>query len=284
MDPSAATPRPEAISGHTRSRIVSGRRPQTPGLMHRRPRPQLWGVKSPRCRISRVVPMRVYGPASVRGRCELLAVAQSSFPRRQQARRLRRAAASGAAGLAAGALAATAAAGGAPRWRGRWRWSWSRCCSTLVAGCAWLPAAVSGLGLRTRFDGPSAGWRRRGGGCATRSRVAGAAISTASRSPRPASRSRSRPRRARSTHATWPTPDRRPRGSTGIAGVGVGEERSRCCAWCVPAGWRGSRTGFLWSRLIAWFRFSEPAREPHPGPGSWPRSFAQLSAKRSAGC
>ena len=41
------------------------------------------------------------------------------------------------------------------------------------------------------------------------------------------------------------------RGFTGIAGVGVGEERSRCCAWCVPAGWRGSRTGFLWSRLIA---------------------------------
>ena len=59
------------------------------------------------------LPMRVYGPASVRGRCELLAVAQSSFPRRQQHRRLRRAAASRAAGLAAGALALVTAAGGA---------------------------------------------------------------------------------------------------------------------------------------------------------------------------
>ena len=59
------------------------------------------------------MPMRVYGPASVRGRCELLAVTQSSFPRRQQHRRLRRAAASGAAGLAAGALALVTAAGGA---------------------------------------------------------------------------------------------------------------------------------------------------------------------------
>ena len=49
----------------------------------------------------------------VRSGCKLVPVFQSSFPRRQQARRLRRAAASGAAGIAAGALAATAAAVGA---------------------------------------------------------------------------------------------------------------------------------------------------------------------------
>ena len=146
-------------------------------------------------------------------------------------------------------------------------------CSTLVAGCGWPLAAVSALGPKVRSVERSAGWRRRGGGCGTRSRGAGAGISTASRSPRLASRLRSSPRRARSMRATWPTPGRRRRGFTGIAGVGVGEERSRCCAWCVPAGWRGSRTGFLWSRLIAWFRFSGPAREPHRGPGSWLRSL-----------
>ena len=154
-----------------------------------------------------------------------------------------------------------------------WRW-------TLVAGSAWPPAAVSALGPKVRSDGRSAGWRRRGGGCGTRSRGAGAGISTASRSPRRASRSRSRPRRARSMPATWLTPGRRPRGFAGIAGVGVGEERSRCCAWCVPAGWRGSRTGFSWCRLIAWRPRSEPALEPHPGPGSWPRH--PRPAKRGA--
>ncbi len=83
--------------------------------------------------------------------------------------------------------------------------------------------------------------------------------------------------RVQDAHVRCAPPGPRPsdgrRGFTGIAGVGVGEERSRCCAWCVPAGWRGSRTGFLWSRLIAWFRFSGPAREPHRGPGSWLRSL-----------
>ena len=49
----------------------------------------------------------------VRSGCEVVPVFQSSFPRRQQARRLRRAAASGAAGIAAGAMAATAAGAGA---------------------------------------------------------------------------------------------------------------------------------------------------------------------------
>ena len=217
--------------------------------------------------------MRVYGPASVRGGCELLAVFRSSFPRRQQYRRLRRAAASGAAAIAAGALAVVAARRSPPRWRA--------CCdlimvALLIDARRWVRLAGRsrvGARPRTRSDERSAGWRRRGGGCGTRSRVAGAAISTASRSPRPGSRSRSRPRRARSTRATWPTPGRRPRGFTGVAGVGAGEERSRCCAWCVPAGWSASRTGFSWCRLIAWCRRSGPAREPHPGPGSWLRSL-----------
>jgi len=160
-----------------------------------------------------------------------------------------------------------------PLWPGCWRWGWPRCCSTLVAGCAWPPAAASGRGLKTRCVTRSTGLRRKGGGCGTRSNVAGGGISTASRLHRPESGSRSRPKRARSMRATWPTPGRRPRGFTGVAGAGVGEERSRCCAWCVPAGWRGSRTGFLWSRLIAWFRLSGPAREPRRGPGSWLRSL-----------
>ena len=91
--------------------------------------------------------------------------------------------------------------------------------------------------------------------------------------------------RVQDAHVRRTPPGPRPadgrRGFTGIAGAGADEERSRCCAWCVPAGWRGSRTGFLWCRLIAWFRRSEPAREPHRGPGSWRRSLARLSAERS---
>jgi len=72
--------------------------------------PTALGGRSPRCRYFL---SRAGAPASVRGRCELLAVPRSSFPRRQQYRRLRRAAASGAAAIAAGALAATAAGAGA---------------------------------------------------------------------------------------------------------------------------------------------------------------------------
>ena len=53
------------------------------------------------------------GRSFVRTGCKLLRVARSSFPRRQQYRRLRRAAASGAAGLATGAFAVIAAAAGA---------------------------------------------------------------------------------------------------------------------------------------------------------------------------
>ena len=72
-------------------------------------------------------------------------------------------------------------------WPGCWRWSWPRCCSTLVTGRAWPPAAASGRGLKTRCVTRSAGLRRKGGGCGTRSNVAGAGISTASRLPRPES-------------------------------------------------------------------------------------------------
>ena len=55
--------------------------------------------------------------------------------------------------------------------------------------------------------------------------------------------------RARSTNATWPAPARRPRGFIGIGGAGAVEERSRCCAWCAPAGSSTSRTRFSWCRL-----------------------------------
>ena len=71
-----------------------------------------------------------------------------------------------------------------------------------------------------------------------------------------------------SMHATWPARGRPPRGFTGIGGVGAGEERSRCCAWCEPAGWKGSRTGFSLCRLTAYRPRSERAPEPHRGPGS----------------
>ena len=140
--------------------------------------------------------------------------------------------------------------------------------------------AVRGL----RFDERSAGWRRRGGGCVTRSRGVGAGISTASRSPRPGSRSRSRPRRARSTHATWPAPGRRPRGFTGIGGAGAVEGRSRCCAWCAPAGSSRSRTRFSWCRLDR----LAPALRAGAGTSPRPRFLAPqtssvLSAERSRG-
>ena len=49
-------------------------------------------------------------------------VFESSFPRRQQARRLRRAGASGAAAVVAAGLAAIAASVGLSPWPGCWRW------------------------------------------------------------------------------------------------------------------------------------------------------------------
>ena len=184
------------------------------------------------------------GPASAPRRRKLRGGDHGRRARRDRGRR-RRYRVGGAAGLVMAAL-----------------------CSTLVAGCAWPPAAASGRGPRRRFAARSAGWRRRGGGCGTRSRVAGAGISTASRSPRPESGSRSRLKRARSMHATWAAPGRRPRGFTGIAAVGADEERSRCCASCTPAGWRRSWTRFSWCHLTAWRRRSELALERHHGPRS----------------
>ena len=96
--------------------------------------------------------------------------------------------------------------------------------------------------------------------------------------PTPASPSRSRPSRARSTHATWRTPARRPLGFTGVGGAGAVEARSRCCAWRTPAGLSMLRTRCSWCRWTGWRRRSEPAREPHPAPGSWPRR--RLRAER----
>jgi len=63
----------------------------------------------------------------------LCRVFELSFPRRQQGRRFRRAAASGAAAITAGALAVIAAGTGATAPAGllaltTWRYAWSRIC------------------------------------------------------------------------------------------------------------------------------------------------------------
>ena len=62
---------------------------------------------------SKAVTSRIGGRRRVRVPCKLVPVFALSFPRRQQARRLRRAAASGSAAIVAGALAVTAASVGA---------------------------------------------------------------------------------------------------------------------------------------------------------------------------
>jgi len=148
----------------------------------------------------------------------------------------------------------------------------------LVAGCAWPLGATSARGLKTRCVERSAGWRRRVGGCGTRSRVAGRGdIDSVAIAPTGVAFA-IETKRARSTHATCTTPGKRPCGYADIGGASAVKERSRCCAWCAPAGSSTSRTRFSWCRSTAWRRRSEPAREPHPAPGSWPRR--RLRAER----
>ena len=172
----------------------------------------------------------------VRSGCKLVPVFQLSFPRRQQARRLRRAAASGAAAIVAGALATTPAVAGATPLAGLLALVMA---ALVVDARRWVRlAARSGaaLGLKAQVGERSAGWRR--GVAVAALAPLGWARGYRQCRDRPdlGSRSRSRPRRTRSTHATSPAPGRRPSGFTGIAGAGAVEERSRCCAWCAPAG------------------------------------------------
>jgi hypothetical protein len=187
----------------------------------------------------------VSGPPFVRLRCELVAISRSTFPRRQQQLRLRRAATSGAAGLATGTLAVVAAHVGA-----------IAIAAVLTVATAVLPvdsrrwlrlAGRSRVGARSVDHVQRAlaalgaeGWRLRhslrypGGGD-----IDSVAIAPTG------SRSRSRRRRARSRNATWPAPRKRRRGSTGIAGARAGGERSRCCAWCAHAESSTSKTEVL---------------------------------------
>jgi hypothetical protein len=106
---------------------------------------------------------------------------RSSFPRRQQYRRLRRAAASGAAGLATGAGAVGAASVGALEVAGVLLLVTS---GLVIDARRWLRlAARSRIGARSEDDvrralQPSS---QRGGGCATRCAIGDVATSTASR-------------------------------------------------------------------------------------------------------
>jgi len=162
-------------------------------------------------------------------------VLMRTFPRRQQTRRLRRAAASGAAAIVAGALAATAAGAGATALAG----SLALVMAALVVDARrWVRlAARSRVGaqseaqVRRALSGLKAeGWQLRHSLLwAGRGDMDSVAIA-------PTGVAFARSKRASSTHATWPAPARRPCGFTGIGGAGAVEERSRCCAWCAPAG------------------------------------------------
>ena len=136
-------------------------------------------------------------------------------------------------------------------------------------------AARSRVGARSEDSGSTSAQRAGGGG------VAAAALAPVWRA-RGYRQRRDRPDRGRvrdrdqDAHVRRTPPGPRPADGrvavTGIGGAGAVEGRSRCCAWCAPAGLSTSRTRFSWCRLTAWRRRSEPAREPHPAPGSWPRS------------
>jgi hypothetical protein len=98
-------------------------------------------------------------------------VVQSSFPRHQQARRLRHAAASGATGIAAGALAPTAAGVGATALAGLLALVMA---ALVVDARRWLRlAARSGVGARSEEEVRRVLGllRAEGGGCVTRCRI-----------------------------------------------------------------------------------------------------------------
>ena len=162
---------------------------------------------------------------------------ESSFPRRQQARRLRRAAASGAAAIVAGALAATAAGVGATALAGL--------LALLMAALSldarrWVRlAARSRVGARSEGEVRRAlagleaeGWRLRHSlPCGGRGDIDSVAIA-------PTGLAFAIESKTRTFDATPPGPRPADGGvaSTGIGGAGADEERSRCCAWSAPAG------------------------------------------------
>ena len=84
-------------------------------------------------------------------------VFESSFPRRQQARRLRRAAASGAAAIAAGALALIAIGAGATALAGLLALVMAALVLDARRWAAWPLAAASALSPRLRSGERSAG-------------------------------------------------------------------------------------------------------------------------------
>jgi hypothetical protein len=168
---------------------------------------------------------------------------RSSFPRHQQYRRLRRAAASGTTAIAAGALAIIALGTGAPALGGA--------LAIVMIGLAidtrrWLRlAGRSRVGARSEDAVRAAlaaleaeGWQvrhslpYRGHGDIDSVAIGPTGIACAKRKP------------DRSTRVTSPVSGRWPLGFT-VAGDGGGAaERSRFCASCVREAWSASRMAF----------------------------------------
>ena len=155
---------------------------------------------------------------------------RSSFPRRQQYRRLRRAGASGVTAIAAGTLTVVAVGAGAPALAGAF--------VLIVLGLVidtrrWLRlAGRSRVGARSEdaVRAALAALQQRAGNFAIRCAIAGTAISTASQSHPPGSRSRSNPRPEPSTSTTSPTPARWRHGFAATASAGAPPALSRSYA------------------------------------------------------
>jgi hypothetical protein len=191
--------------------------------------------------------MLALGPSKrtfIRGQREPLSVSRWSFPRRQQYRRPRRAAATGAAGLAASAFAVIAARAGATALAGA--------LSLIMVGlliCAhhWVRLAFrSRVGARSEVEVrrvlatlAAEGWRLRHslpyGRRGDIDSVAIAPTGTAFRSRRTP---------GRSTGGTSPVSGRWLHGLTVAGDGGAAVGRSRFCASCGPEAWSASRTTF----------------------------------------
>ena len=165
---------------------------------------------------------------------------RSSFPRRQQYRRLRRAAASGAAAWRPAPRGRAASVGAPERAR-------ARSCSSrrrlVIDARRWLRlAGRSRVGARSEDGGPAGARRARSRGVAAApfaAAIEDTATSTASRSPRPGSPSRSNRRPEPSTPTTSPTPARWRHGFAATAGAGAAPARWRSCASSARGAWSG---------------------------------------------
>ena len=180
------------------------------------------------------------GRSFVRRECQLLPMIRSSFPRRQQYRRLRRAAASGAAGLATGAGAVGAASVGALEVAGVLLLVTS---GLVIDARRWLRlAARSRIGARSEDDVRRAlaalqpeGWRLRhslryrGRGDIESVAIAPTGMAFAIEDP-------NLPR------PTWPTPARWRSGFAATGGACAAAARCQSCASSARRAWSGSRT------------------------------------------